>query len=467
MLRMDHPDVFQSIFTKYKIKMGHWSSRSVAVSSNKPENSVEIIPTQESSSQITWPSHPKNYYQSMHSPRFIEEKLKSISNLGEDKRQYNIENKKIPPLNQPQNEVFSPNISDDQKLKLNTSESENKFGRLHLTKIESNSSNPKRLQKLLFDPNDLMLNKINVKEKRKQTSKIPSINADLMTEENNVNNLTVILHDFFKKTVLTSPRRKEETDFSSKTSSYFLPYERDAEKLKLKGLVNPLRSLEQKKKASQVNTQIQLEGYNSFIFNEQHTERFDITGSPILKDFSPHQSKNMQTSMDYISDEKPPIKKSFRTNNIKKKGNLSVFDKSIFKSDYSSVENSLTPKILKHQMPFNSPGRNTQKLFKVDTSTEKQENSPSVTSALRPSAFPLFSNKETENKTKNFQNKLFNFDEYTEVASDAERTFPKLKNKKSTMISSKHNLFRMKPKKEFLEYRHYLTSIQSKDQLFI
>lgn len=458
MLRMDHPDVFQNIFSKYNIKMGHWSSRSAAVASHRTENSVEILPTQESSVQITWPSHPKNYYQAVHSPRLIEEKLKSIPNAAEDKHQLGLEkhisNKKLMPLNQTI-ETASSTVPRDQKFKLPTSEPENKVSKKHLTKKGSSFGHSVHLQKLVFDRKDLIPRRFAQKEKKKQSDKVPvpSLNVDYIQEANNV---AINFPEFLKKTVITSPGKKEEADLSSKAYSYFLPYERDVEKLKLKGLVSPL---EQRKKVSQANSQLQLEDYNSCILsNDQQTERLDVTGSRIYKGTTSKKSKE-QNSLESIDE-----KSSCKNDSVKKNMNLSIPDRQEgLKSNYSSLENSPDAKIPKlSKIPLSSTRKITQKHFKIDMPNGKNEmGSP----ALHPSTFPLFSSPKVENGADASSKKRFNFNECTEITLNIERTLPKLKDKKNTMISSKHNLFRLKPSKEFLEFRHYLTSIQPKDPL--
>jgi len=179
------------------------------------------------------------------------------------------------------------------------------------------------------------------------------------------------------------------------------------------------------------------------------SSRFDITGQRF--------GENKQLILDELKQQEKPSSfdlRRFLSNVVSNKSSNDFWSpKSEITND--NLANLKTPKAPERRYFNPKPPSNTSNgLIQRNLST------------LQVSKFPVFDSIPALTKLKTLEDDT----KTTTMYEDSEPVFrtsvefyPKPKDKSSTMISSKHNLFRMKPKKAFLEYSHYLNSNSQQD----
>jgi len=428
---MDYGDAFLRIFNKHQTKMEHWNVRSTMSVQNStngeeknfaPSHYQRIIEDHaKSNSPRVFRSHVKN----THSSKFIEERFKmmldrdSFRNMTDDNNTQILEN----------NSFSREGLSAERKNMQNDESVPGRFGTVTVTSTKEGVPVFKKNKLVkLFD------------EKKSSSFRLKSSSPELKKKSMFATKEDYILDDIDTppksssierlKRRFVSPKSEISTTIPVMSSpKFFLPHESDVQKMRIKTNASPARRINYRKTDSLTQN------------SNLEDDRLDITGLRLSKEPS---AENQQQILGDLKQQE----------NTSQGFNFQRFLSNVITTktanDFWSPKSELTQtnggeKRERKYFTPKQPSTNSNGLIKRNLST------------LQTSKFPVFDsipNLPNLTKLETFESSTYEDLESAGLRSSAE-FYPRPKDKSSTMISSKHNLFRMKPKKAFLEISHY------------
>jgi len=437
-LRMDHGDVFLKIFNKHQTKMEHWNVRSScslynSVNMEDSSSNINYILDGHGNAKSNSPGVLRSHhFKNTHSSKFIGERLKIMLNresfrdsLSESENRsmshedHSAERKKLPYENKP-GTVTSASI----------------FNQTKLVKLfdDKKMNNPKERPSLKGSLRDLK------REKKSTFAKEEHGEAYILDDEENAQKLSI---ERFIKRKAINPRQEQSATSLLVSPKHYLPHESDLEKIRMKTNASPVRRMNFRKLASLTqSSNYEDETPKTLIGLIGASNKFDVTGQKLILDELKEQEKANFDFRKFL-------------NNV-----VSTETANQFWSPKSELIHPQTEKAKKSKSKDAAPERASKKFNTTLSNGFVKRNH----STLQVSKFPVFDSIPNLAKLDSFGVGPTT-GSYEDLESAANITtgefYPKPKDKSSTMISSKHNLFRMKPKKAFLEYSHYLSPTSS------
>ena len=295
-----------------------------------------------------------------------------------------------------------------------------------------------------------------VRERNKTKSRLSTFGVKAGVSNDEGQNLVSQSGDFTKMSITSPMNRRDETDTSIINSE--LPHERDFQKLKRRQFNNNQSS--KSKRVLNIDSLLEEENGSPFHSPKSQTHKLDITGSKIRKDKSVRSRVKLVPSSLESRSNKETQNSGVLMNILRKKlddqNSISITafkDESFVEKSmlmgFSSTMRSFRPSDVKNLNKTDSRHKAPVKERKLVQSILSQKSFPLPKQIYTSLIIPHV--EETTTKNNYFTRELG--PRYV----TKEDVSPKVRSPKNVMISSKHNYFRRKPQKGFLEQTRYLS----------